>query len=82
MERKLERETQTVKIAQRSAQTGREAATQMERPGVIIDTSEDRWAAGCHMGGGGCTCAARKGEVASFLAKTTLPILLASANLA
>ncbi|GAX74047.1 hypothetical protein CEUSTIGMA_g1497.t1 [Chlamydomonas eustigma] len=42
VERKLERETQTVKVAQRSAQTMREAATQMERPGVIIDTSEDR----------------------------------------
>lgn len=42
-ERKLERETQTVKIAQRSAQTTREAATQMERPGVILDTTEDRW---------------------------------------
>ena len=41
-ERKLERETQTVQIKQRSAQTTREAATQMERPGVVIDTSEDR----------------------------------------
>lgn len=42
VERKLERQTQTVKIAQRSAQTMREAATQMERPGVILDTTEDR----------------------------------------
>lgn len=41
-ERKLERETQTVKVKQRTAQTQREMATQMERPGVIIDTSEDR----------------------------------------
>ncbi len=43
VERKLERETQTVKLAQRSAQTQREAATQMERPGFVLDTSEDRY---------------------------------------
>jgi hypothetical protein len=42
VERKLERQTQTVKQAQRTAQTVREAATQMERTGIIIDTSEDR----------------------------------------
>lgn len=41
-ERKNERQTQTVKVAQRTIQTVREAATQMERPGIIIDTSEDR----------------------------------------
>ena len=41
-ERKNERQTQTVKVAQRSGQTMREAATQMERAGVILDTTEDR----------------------------------------
>lgn len=38
---KRERTTQTVKSQQRSGQTVREAATQMERPGVVIDTAGD-----------------------------------------
>ncbi len=41
MEPKLERTTQTVKLSTRKAQTMREAATQMERPGVILDTTFD-----------------------------------------
>ena len=41
-EPKLERTTQTVKTKTRSQTTMREAATQMERPGVLLDTSEDR----------------------------------------
>lgn len=41
-EPKLERQTQTVKTKTRTAQTVREAATQMERPGVTIDTTYDR----------------------------------------
>lgn len=42
VQRKVEHQTQTVKQAQRAAQTVREAATQMERPGIVIDTSKDR----------------------------------------
>jgi len=38
---KLERTTQTVKTKTRNAQTTREAGTQMERPGVTIDTTYD-----------------------------------------
>lgn len=41
-EPKLERQTQTVKTKTRTQQTVREAATQMERPGVVIDTTFDR----------------------------------------
>jgi hypothetical protein len=36
------RDTQTVHQAARGAQTLREAATQMPRPGVVLDVSEDR----------------------------------------
>ncbi len=42
VEPKLERQTQTVKISTRTQQTVREAATQMERPGVVVDTTHDR----------------------------------------
>ncbi|KAJ9533131.1 hypothetical protein QJQ45_018218 [Haematococcus lacustris] len=41
-EPKLERQTQTVKVVTRGQQSVREAGTQMERPGVVIDTSYDR----------------------------------------
>lgn len=40
-EPKLERQTQTVQVSTRTAQTQREAGTQMERPGVVIDTTYD-----------------------------------------
>eukprot|EP00878_Enallax_costatus_P040749 GHUV01047112.1.p1 GENE.GHUV01047112.1~~GHUV01047112.1.p1 ORF type:complete len:236 (+),score=93.19 GHUV01047112.1:695-1402(+) len=39
---KLTRQTQTVKAASTSSQTVREAATQMARPGLELDTSGDR----------------------------------------
>eukprot|EP00877_Chromochloris_zofingiensis_P012709 jgi/Chrzof1/7692/Cz02g33050.t1 len=39
---KLCRQTQTVDIADTSAQTLREMATQMQRPGILIDESGDR----------------------------------------
>lgn len=41
-DRKLSRETQTVKNLTRSQQTQREQGTQMARPGVLLDESEDR----------------------------------------
>eukprot|EP00878_Enallax_costatus_P033821 GHUV01037388.1.p1 GENE.GHUV01037388.1~~GHUV01037388.1.p1 ORF type:complete len:210 (+),score=78.25 GHUV01037388.1:695-1324(+) len=40
---KLTRQTQTVKAASTSSQTVREAATQMARPGLELDTSGDRY---------------------------------------
>lgn len=43
---KLCRQTQTVDIADTSAQTLREMATQMQRPGILIDESGDRWVVG------------------------------------
>ncbi|XXQ30355.1 Uncharacterized protein PBTT_00810 [Plasmodiophora brassicae] len=36
------RETQTVKVISRSIQAQRECGTQMERPGLVLDTSGDR----------------------------------------
>lgn len=39
---KLERQTQTVKVSTRSQQAVREASTQMERPGLTVDTTYDR----------------------------------------
>mmetsp|Transcript_14824 Transcript_14824/g.39347 ORF Transcript_14824/g.39347 Transcript_14824/m.39347 type:complete len:439 (+) Transcript_14824:555-1871(+) len=41
VEPKLERTTQTVRVKHHTAQTNREAATQMERPGLVLDTSND-----------------------------------------
>ncbi|GIL47309.1 hypothetical protein Vafri_4164 [Volvox africanus] len=41
-DRKLSRETQTVKVKQHSQQTVREQATQMMRPGVLLDVAYDR----------------------------------------
>lgn len=41
-DRKLSRETQTVKIKQHSQQTVREQATQMARPGVLLDNDYDK----------------------------------------
>lgn len=41
-DRKYSRETQTVKQLTRSQQTQREQGTQMARPGVLLDDSEDR----------------------------------------
>ncbi|GIL70427.1 hypothetical protein Vretimale_3562 [Volvox reticuliferus] len=41
-DRKLSRETQTVKVKQHSQQTVREQATQMMRPGVLLDVTYDR----------------------------------------
>ncbi|KAG2451443.1 hypothetical protein HYH02_004041 [Chlamydomonas schloesseri] len=41
-DRKLSRETQTVKIKQHSQQTVREQATQMARPGVLLDVQYDK----------------------------------------
>ncbi len=41
-DRKLSRETQTVKQKKHSQQTVREQATQMERPGVLLDTTYDK----------------------------------------
>ncbi|GFR46844.1 hypothetical protein Agub_g8483 [Astrephomene gubernaculifera] len=41
-DRKLSRETQTVKVKQHSQQTVREQATQMERPGVLMDETYDK----------------------------------------
>ncbi|EFJ50994.1 hypothetical protein VOLCADRAFT_103627 [Volvox carteri f. nagariensis] len=41
-DRKLSRETQTVKIKQHSQQTVREQATQMMRPGMLLDETYDR----------------------------------------
>lgn len=46
VERKLTRETQTVKAKKHSQQTVREYGTQMERPGVLLDTGADRCARG------------------------------------
>ncbi|KXZ48110.1 hypothetical protein GPECTOR_30g205 [Gonium pectorale] len=41
-DRKLSRETQTVKVKVHSQQTVREQATQMERPGMLLDTTYDK----------------------------------------
>uniref|UniRef100_A0A7S0VK68 IQ motif and ubiquitin-like domain-containing protein n=1 Tax=Polytomella parva TaxID=51329 RepID=A0A7S0VK68_9CHLO len=41
-DRKLSRETQTVKVKKHHQQTFRDQATQMERPGFLLNTSSDR----------------------------------------
>jgi hypothetical protein len=43
LSQKLERTTQTTYWAASSAQTVREAGTQMARPGLLLDVSGDRW---------------------------------------